>query len=62
MSLEKIKKSVKDWSGGFEPEGETKREVNASIDSIKYQLECEISDQAKVFRQMVNALDIDDDY
>jgi len=58
-SLEEIKRIVMKWSG-FELEGETEADLIRSVGDISYQLQCEISDQEKGIRKLIQELDIEE--
>jgi len=53
--IESIKIHVAKWSG-FPLDGETKEEMIKSLDTISYQLQCEISDRAAKFERRIKEL------
>ena len=60
MEKNELMGKVQYWSKGFTLEGETKQELKESLREIAYKLECEISDKASKFEEMIKNLDIEE--
>jgi hypothetical protein len=59
--IEEFKKKVSEWSRGLEiRDSKTKEELERSLKSIHWSLECELHQEYKTLREEIESLDIPD--
>ena len=59
--MEELKKEMLDWTRGLPIEGNTKEELKGSLKARHWDLECELNQEAKIFYEKIEALDIPDE-